>query len=168
MAHVRRALVVDDDEFIKITLSLELPDVDLLEASRAEEAMAIAMNETLDVILVDRRLPDGDGLDLIRLLRARPALHQVPIILITAGHDEAERIAVLRSGADEYLGKPIEPADLRARIERVLALPRSELRTRRAGLIERLQQGEYGDIDPPPPPPAEPERKGRFRRLFRS
>ena len=146
-----RVLVVDDDPYLRVMLSLELPDVELLEAASADEAIVLATDETPDIVLVDIRLPGVDGLELIREMRHEPSLERVPVIVITAGHDEARRAEVLRAGADEYLPKPIDVADLVARMERVLGQHPDERRPRRLKLIGRLEGGGgVGDPDPLP------------------
>jgi len=171
-----RVLVVDDDPYLRVTLSLEMPDVELLEAASAQEAVEVAVNEKPDAILVDVRLPDGDGLDLIREMRRIDILDRVPVLVITAGHNEANRADVLRSGADEYLPKPLDPAELVARVERLLAQHPDERRPRRLKLIGRLEGGgEAGDPDPLPAGATDafaarrgdPERRRGLRGLFR-
>ena len=161
-----RVLVIDDDAYLRIMLSLELHEAVILEASRLEEGYDLAMTESPDVVIIDRRLPDGDGIDLVRRLRANQAMRQVPIMLVTAGHDEAHRWSILRAGADEYLPKPVDADDLNARIRRILSLPAEQRRERRLDLANRLMEGEQGDLDPVPPPPEPHDEKGHglFRR----
>lgn len=164
----RRVLVVDDDTFLHILLSMELPSVDLLEASRLDEAYEVAKAERPDAILLDVKLADGDGIDLLRRIRRTAPLAQTPVLVITAGHDEARRPEMLQAGADEYLPKPIDAPDLIARLERILAVPPSERRGRRQTLLERIGH-RGGDPDPVRHPsdarsaPAS-RRRGLFRR----
>lgn len=166
-------LVVDDDPYLHVIASLELPDLDLLEASTMEDAYELARRREPQAILVDRRLPDGDGLDLVRRIRRTQKLAQVPILFITAGHDEADRLDVLRAGADEYLRKPLEADEVLARLRRLLELPPDQLRPRRARLAGGLQRGDVqGDPDPVRPPgggeaKGTARRRGVFRRLRR-
>src|SRR5688500_14059514 len=117
-----KVLVVDDDAYVRMMLSLEAPEFGLLEASRLSEGWEVVVAERPDAIFVDRRLPDGDGLDLVRQIRADSGLAKIPIFVITVGHDEAERLEVMEAGADEYLPKPIESVELRARLVRVLSI----------------------------------------------
>lgn len=167
-----KVLVVDDDPYMRILLSLEVPDVDLLEASTIDDAYELARSGDPQVILVDRRLADGDGLDLVRRLRRNRALAQLPILVITAGHDEADRAAVVKAGADEYVPKPLEATELMVRVRRLLELPPEELKRRRTRLLAALQHGDaHGDPDPLPPQPPGGERASgrrgfldRFRR----
>jgi DNA-binding response OmpR family regulator len=166
-----RVLVVDDDPYLRIVVSLELPSIELLEASTMDEAYELARTGEPAAVLVDRRLADGDGIELVRRMRRNRALAQLPILVITAGHAEGDREEVLRAGADEYLPKPLEPADLMARLARLVELAPDERRPRRARLIAALQRGEVaGDPDPLPEPDEgahrRPKRRGlgRFRR----
>jgi two-component system OmpR family response regulator len=84
----------------------------------ADEAL---IANSYSAILLDRQLPDGDGLALIPKLRAKGL--QTPIIVLTARGDLAERVAGLDSGADDYLGKPFAIAELLARLRAVLRRP---------------------------------------------
>ncbi len=133
-----RILVVDDDVVVAMLLALSLPDVEIIEASRQAEGLTTALEGQPDVILVDRRLPDGDGLDLVRTLRQHPATEAVLIVLVTAGHDPEDRTDVLRAGADEYLAKPFEPDDLEALLRALIAVPAAE-RARRRLQARRLR-----------------------------
>jgi DNA-binding response OmpR family regulator len=145
MQATRRVLVVDDDAFLHITLRLEYPDLDLLEAARCREGLDQAVAERPDLIIVDERLPDGSGIDLVRQIRTHPKLHRTPIMVVTAGHDEALRRQVVVAGADEYLPKPIEVDDLRAHIDRLVDIDRAHLKQRRDETVRRIDTGEPGD-----------------------
>ncbi len=126
-----RILVVDDDIVVAMLLGMSLPDVVVLEASRMGEGLATARETRPDVVVVDRTLPDGDGLDLVRALREAPETETVPIVLITAGHDPQDRTDVLRAGADEYLAKPFEPDDLERLLRALIDIPADERAKRR-------------------------------------
>ncbi len=73
-----------------------------------------------DALVLDLMLPDGDGLDLCRELRAHPATRQLPLLMLTARGEPTDRIVGLELGADDYLGKPFEPRELLARIKALL------------------------------------------------
>ncbi|MEP6881219.1 MAG: response regulator transcription factor [Dokdonella sp.] len=73
-----------------------------------------------DAIVLDLTLPDGDGLDFCREIRARGALSALPILMLTARGDAADRIVGLELGADDYLPKPFEPRELLARLRAIL------------------------------------------------
>ncbi|HEY2427608.1 MAG TPA: response regulator [Acidimicrobiales bacterium] len=132
------------------------------EATGVEEAVKVVAERDFDAIVIDRRLPDGDGLDLVRTLRRKGSRAAgVTMVVFTAGHDERDRVALLRAGADDYLAKMAEAADLTGllrRIERLAAMTPAQRAARRRELVRRLRAGEVGDLDPPPPaPPAPPE-----------
>lgn len=107
-----RALVVDDDVVVGMRLSFSDEDIEVTDAVRIADALPTAMGGDFDVAIIDRRMPDGDGLDLVRALRDHPETAELPIIMLTAFHGEADRDEVLEAGADEYLAKPIEPDQL--------------------------------------------------------
>ena len=144
----QRLLVVDDDTYLHVMVSLALPHVTVLEAATMAEGMAFADDGALAGIVIDRRLPDGDGLDLVRRLRETSLHATTPIIVITAGHQEWHRMRVLRAGADEYLAKPFDPDHLMARLERLLHIDAAARDARRDQLTQRLWDGEQGDPDP--------------------
>lgn len=121
-----RALVVDDDVVVGMSLSFSEEEVEVTDVARITDAMDAARTGGFDVAIVDRRLPDGDGLELVRMIRADPSTKSLPVIVLTAGFDEADRDEVMTSGADDYLGKPIEPADLMAAVARI-ATPSPDL-----------------------------------------
>ncbi len=73
-----------------------------------------------DVLLLDLMLPDGDGLELTRELRADARLHRLPLLMLTARGEPMDRIVGLELGADDYLPKPFEPRELLARVKALL------------------------------------------------
>ena len=73
-----------------------------------------------DALLLDLMLPDGDGLDLTRELRADPLLQRLPLLMLTARGEPMDRIVGLEVGADDYLPKPFEPGELLARVKALL------------------------------------------------
>jgi DNA-binding response OmpR family regulator len=124
-------LVVDDDVVVPMLFAMGLAEVEIIEATRAGEALGIAATERPDAVIVDHTLPDGDGLQLIRSLRALPSAHDLPIVLISAGHDEALRSEVLRAGADDYLPKPVDPTQLEALVRQLRSISPEQMRERR-------------------------------------
>ena len=92
-------------------------------------------------LVLDLTLPDGDGLDFCREIRARPALSALPILMLTARGDAADRIVGLELGADDYLPKPFEPRELLARLRAILRrsgdrAQGAEVRVMRFGRLE--------------------------------
>jgi len=118
-----RLLIIEDEgdlgELLKSNLARRGFAVDWY-GTRADAEAALAIG-TYDLILLDRRLPDGDGLDLLRHLRA--AGSATPVIVITAQDAVADRVEGLNSGGDDYLVKPFATDELVARINAVLRRP---------------------------------------------
>src|SRR5512141_2397552 len=116
-----RILVVDDERPIRRFLSASLSgQYSLQEATTGREALAAVISSRPDIILLDLGLPDMDGLEVIRRLRARS---QIPIIVISVREQEERKVVALDAGADDYLTKPFAIGELNARIR--VALRRS-------------------------------------------
>jgi len=120
-----RILLVEDEAEMAAALASALKAYDMVvdhvpTLAEAEEAISA---EVHSAVLLDRQLPDGDGLALIPKLRARA--DGVPIIVLTARGDLADRITGLDSGADDYLAKPFAVEELLARLRAVLRRPAS-------------------------------------------
>jgi len=109
-------LLVEDDPIIGPTLrrTLAAAGNEVLLASTAAEARAIAEGRRPDLILLDLGLPDGDGVDLCRELRAQHA--GATIVMLTARTEEVDVVIGLDAGADDYLLKPFRPTELVARV----------------------------------------------------
>ena len=132
-----KVLVVDDDTYVRLLCSLELPEVQVLEATTIDDAIDVAVAQLPHIVLVDIHLHRADGLDLVRRLRAESRTSSVPIIVITAGHDEQQRSEVVRAGADGYLAKPLDADVLRSHIAELCAMDAEERWARRT---EQLSQ----------------------------
>lgn len=115
-----RILVVDDDRRLRDLLHQYLSSQGFaVQAVEDGQAMHLALGgDGADLIVLDLMLPGEDGISLCRRLRA--AGDRTPIIMLTAKGDEADRIAGLETGADDYLPKPFNPRELVARINAVL------------------------------------------------
>ena len=118
-AHI---LVVEDEVAIQelITLNLAQAGHETEVASDGLEALSRVQDMLPDLILVDWMLPGMSGLDLVRRLRAHQRTQRVPIIMLTARVDEADKLLGLESGADDYITKPFSIRELNARIKAVL------------------------------------------------
>jgi DNA-binding response OmpR family regulator len=115
-----RVLLVEDEPEMASALTVALKKYDMVVdhvATLADAEEAVRAN-THDAILLDRQLPDGDGLGLIPKLRAKGAA--IPVIVLTARGDLADRVAGLDIGADDYLAKPFAVEELLARLRAVL------------------------------------------------
>jgi two-component system KDP operon response regulator KdpE len=116
MTHTRPKLLVIDDEPTLghlIRSSIEPGSFDLEEASTGTEGMARVASGRPDVVLLDLMLPDVDGFEVARQLRAWT---EVPIIVVSARHDESDKVVALDAGADDYLTKPFSMGELFARV----------------------------------------------------
>jgi DNA-binding response OmpR family regulator len=158
-------LVVDDDTYVRMMFAFDLPDVELVEARGVTDADAAANAQVPDAVVVDRRLPDGDGLELVRRLRGRAASAHVPIVVLTAGHDPADEPAVLRAGADAYLAKPFEASTLMRAVEGIMAVPAETRRETRRSLAARLEAGAAASGDDPDEATAAPSKSNWLTRL---
>lgn len=114
-----KILLVEDDETLRVTLryNLEREGYETLTASDGAVALELARSARPDLILLDLMLPSLDGLSMCRILRRES---NVPIIMLTARHDEMDRIAGLEMGADDYVVKPFSLGELMARVRAAL------------------------------------------------
>lgn len=119
------ALVVDDEAKIRriVCAALREERVRPLEAGTGSEGLALAAAEQPDLVVLDLGLPDRDGIEICRELRA---FTTVPILVLSARHSEEEKAALLDAGADDYVTKPFGALELRARIRAQLRRLRME------------------------------------------
>jgi len=129
-----RVLIVEDDEAIAAPLAkgLEREGLSVDRVGTGAAALDSAAHDLFDVVLLDLGLPDTDGFDVCRALRARS---DVPIIVVTARSEEVDRVVGLELGADDYIVKPFGFRELVARIRAVVRrrLPRPEGESHVAG-----------------------------------
>jgi DNA-binding response OmpR family regulator len=129
-----RVLVVEDEPDIAALIKQTLErggDVEVDVAMTGEAALAQAAEEPPHAIVLDLNLPVIDGLEVCRILRARPASAKVPIIMLTARAGEGDRIRGLDIGADDYVTKPFSPRELAARVRAALRRYSAEATTTR-------------------------------------
>ena len=126
MTSASTILAVDDEPKALILLRhLAEPEGHrVLTAERGADALALAQREHPDVILLDVMMPDMDGFEVCRRLRADPALATVPIILLTALDDRESRLRGLEAGADDFVTKPFDGTELRIRLRTLRRLNR--------------------------------------------
>lgn len=117
-------LVVDDDEMNRDIFQSQLraDGYETIAASDGEEGLAAAIARQPDLVLLDVMMPKLDGLEVCRRLKADSSLPFMPIIMVTARADNADVIAGLGAGSDEYLTKPVEPSALVARVKSMLRI----------------------------------------------
>src|SRR5262245_41764211 len=124
-----RVLLIDDDAALARLVSEYLAGAGFSVESAGGAAAGLTAlrraertGEPFDLLVLDLMLPDADGLEVCRRLRGDvdPALAALPIVMLTARGEEADRIVGLELGADDYLGKPFHPRELLARLRAVL------------------------------------------------
>jgi two-component system KDP operon response regulator KdpE len=129
-----KVLIVEDDDRVRMPLvhSLAARGHTVTEASRGLPALQSAVDDPPDIVLLDLGLPDIDGGDLLKMLRA---VSDVPLIVATARDDEHEVVRLLDAGADDYIIKPFSAEQVDARI-------RALLRRTSSGESSRVEVGE--------------------------
>lgn len=117
-----RVLVIDDEENIieLITLGLKYEGFEVEAASDGEGGIAAAQRTNPVIIILDWMLPDMDGLEVCRHLRANPTTQAIPILMLTAKDEVGNRVEGLNTGADDYLTKPFKFEELVARLRAIL------------------------------------------------
>lgn len=114
-------LVEDDASLIElVTYNLEKEGFDVVRTGDGEEALTLAEEEKPDLVILDWMIANLSGIEVCRRLRRAPATAHLPIVMLTARGDEADRVRGLETGADDYMTKPFSPRELIARIRAVL------------------------------------------------
>lgn len=118
-----RVLVVDDAEAIRelIAVNLELEGYDVERCADGLEALEAVARHRPDVVTLDAVMPRLDGFGTLERLRSDPATASIPVVMVTARASAADLARGRALGADAYLTKPFEPAELIATIQRLLA-----------------------------------------------
>ncbi len=116
-----RILVVDDEpdvvESVRLGFTLQWREVDVLGAATGEAALDVVEHEHPDIVLLDVGLPDIDGFEVIRQIRA---FSDVPVVMLTARDDAMDKVKGLELGADDYVTKPFNHLELMARVKAVM------------------------------------------------
>jgi signal transduction histidine kinase/HPt (histidine-containing phosphotransfer) domain-containing protein len=117
-----QVLLVEDDPRMPEVLAGLLQDdhITLLSAKDAQEGLKLARETSLDAILLDLGLPGLNGFDLLRQLKEGPETQTIPVIVLTAWNSPSDKLRGFELGAVDYVTKPFEPAELRARLRAVL------------------------------------------------
>ena len=136
---VSTVLVVDDEPIVRdvVVRYLERDGYGTLEAATGDEARRLLERESPSLVVLDVMLPGLSGLELCRWIRARS---EVPIVMLTALGEEADRIVGLELGADDYLTKPFSPRELAIRVRNLMR------RTAPKAIAEREQTVAFGDV----------------------
>jgi len=123
-------ILIVEDESALVTLlryNLEREDFRVIAAQDGDEALQLTAEERPDLVLLDWMLPLTSGLEVCRRMRRQPETRDIPIVMLTARGEEADKIRGLDSGADDYITKPFSPAELIARIRAVLRRTQPQL-----------------------------------------
>lgn len=136
------AVVIEDEPQIRrfVRAALEAEGWQVHEAETARRGLSEAGTRKPDLLVLDLGLPDGDGLDVIRDVRGWSG---VPIIVLSARQDEADKVAALDAGADDYLTKPFGVGELLARVRANLRRPRA---AGTDGAVESDPVFRFGDV----------------------
>jgi two-component system cell cycle response regulator len=126
---LKRILIVDDDpETLRLIRGwFRGKPFEILGAASGEEGLRLAPVRQPDLILLDLKMPDLDGISVARRLKQDPATRSIPIILLTACRDVSSKVAAFQAGADDYVTKPFEFEEVDARIQRMLRERESRL-----------------------------------------
>jgi len=137
-----KILVVDDEpdvvESVRLGFTLQWREVDVIGASSGEAGLDAVEHEHPDIVLLDVGLPDTDGFEVLRQIRA---FSDVPVVMLTARDDSMDKVKGLELGADDYVTKPFNHLELMARVKAVLRrlempAPASRAPSFRAGDLE--------------------------------
>lgn len=137
---MNRILVVDDDrDIVRLVRSyLEKAGYQVLTAFDGESALQVLRSEKPQLLILDLMLPDRDGWDVARLVRADSSIAATPIIMLTARVEDNDKIVGLEIGADDYITKPFNPREVVARVRALLR--RSQLQ-QESQIPQRLSVG---------------------------
>lgn len=120
--HVPVLLIADDDEDILTLVQLRLArsGYDVVVARDGEEALQLAREHRPDLAVLDWMMPKASGIDVLRAIRADPAIADTPVVMLTARVSEDDLRAGLEAGADDYVAKPFSPQELAATVQAIL------------------------------------------------
>ena len=124
MNHRHKVLIVDDEPLNVKLLAAKLPpdQYATIPAYNGEEALKIVAKEPPDLILLDIMMPGISGYEVTERLKADPQTKDIPVIMVTALDGTDDKLMGLRVGADEFLNKPVNTAELLARVKSLLRL----------------------------------------------
>jgi len=125
-----RILMAEDEKQIADMIAFKLTNSghQVIRAQDGEQALQLALQDPPDLIMLDAMMPGLSGFEVLRQLKADPALRRVPVIMVTAKGHERDVLSGLRGGAADYIVKPFSLKELAARVE--LALSREAPPTR--------------------------------------
>lgn len=132
-----KILVVDDEKRVRGLLRevLSQAGFEIREAESGRGALDLARSSRPDLIILDIRLGDLSGSEVCRLLRSQDATRGIPVLMLTASEDEADKVAAFELGADDYVTKPFSPREIVLRVRAILrrTQPGSDAKVLQAG-----------------------------------
>jgi len=133
-------LLIEDEENIieLVKYNLEKEGYGVLSALKGEEGLELARKKKPDLLILDLMLPEIDGFEICKILKQNSQTAYLPIIILTAKGEEADKIVGLELGADDYVTKPFSPRELVARVKAILRRVQEKPRKKllKAGTLE--------------------------------
>lgn len=123
MEHDNKTILIIEDEVFVAEIVARVLDghkVRIFKAGSIKDAELLLKSERFDIIILDRLLPDGDGVELFKKLKTDPELKAVPVLILSGKNEESDKVDGLDLGADDYMTKPFSAPELRARVDVLL------------------------------------------------
>ena len=119
---MKTILIADDHDHLRLLVSKTLsgPDYRIIEARDGDEAYALALTESPDVLILDWMMPGKSGIQVVEALRKDTGFRDVPVIMLTARAQNADRNRAVTLGVHSYLNKPFSPIELMETVEKIL------------------------------------------------
>jgi len=119
---MKTILIADDHDHLRLLVSKTLggPDYRIVEARDGDEAYALALTESPDLLILDWMMPGKSGIQVVERLRKDPTIGDVPVIMLTARAQNADRNRAVTLGVHAYLVKPFSPIELMETVEKIL------------------------------------------------
>ena len=119
---MKTILIADDHDHLRLLVSKTLsgPDYRIIEARDGDEAYALALTESPDVLILDWMMPGKSGIQVVEALRKDTGFRDVPVIMLTARAQNADRNRAVTLGVHSYLVKPFSPIELMETVEKIL------------------------------------------------
>ena len=119
---MKTILIADDHDHLRLLVSKTLsgPDYRIIEARDGDEAYSLAMTESPELLILDWMMPGKSGIQVVEALRKDPGFGDVPVIMLTARAQNADRNRAVTLGVHSYLVKPFSPIELMETVEKIL------------------------------------------------
>ncbi len=119
---MKTILIADDHDHLRLLVSKTLggPDYRIIEARDGDEAYALTIAENPDVLILDWMMPGKSGIQVVEALRKEPGFRDVPVIMLTARAQNADRNRAVTLGVHSYIVKPFSPIELMETVEKIL------------------------------------------------